>query len=394
MKKIFLSLFILFSLVCLSQNKNQFSLSGKTKDIPDGTVLRLQNDLTDKFIDSVIVKNNTFVLQTILPSYPLRTALFKDGSTAKTIWLENNAMTFNSTTTNFDDALITGSKTDSLTTILRNKGRLLKTQDERIALDMQFIENNPNNIASARSLSIMARAFGKKKTIELFSKMSQTNKESEYGKRITAMLDLSDEKAPKIGEKYVDFSMNNQIGIEKKLSDFNGKVILLEFWASWCVPCRAENPNLINTYNTFNKNGFEILAVSLDTKKEDWTKAIQKDKLPWEHVSDLQQTNRAALLYKVNAIPSNVLIDRNGFIIARNLHGEKLNEKLAEVMSKSTVQVTNEPDGVKMKITAIRIWKDENGKEISESDFKKLLATQKYNPNIDTEKNTMSLQKI
>ncbi len=397
MKKIFLSLFILFSFTCFSQNKNQFSLSGKTKDIPDGTVLLLKNELTDKFIDSVVVKNNTFLLRTKLPSSPLRTILFRDGSTSKGIWLENNKMTFNSTNTGFSDALITGSQTDSLIAILVKEGRTLKNPDERIALEMKFIENNPNNIASARSLSIMARAFGKKKTSELFSNMSKENKESEYGKKIAAALLISDDKTgPKIGEKYVDFAMKDQNGVEKKLSDFNGKVILLEFWASWCVPCRAENPNLINVYNKYNSQGFEIFAVSLDHKKEDWITAIQKDKLTWQQCSDLNgQNNIAASIYKVNEIPSNVLIDRNGVIIARNLRGEKLNEKLVEIMSQSTVQVTNEANGgIKMKISSIRIWKDENGKEISESEFKRLTDTQKYIPNLDTAKNTMTLQKI
>lgn len=396
MKKLLLLSFTLLSILCFSQNKNKFSLQGKTKEIADGTVLKLKNSLTDKFIDSVIVKNNTFLIQTILPSSPLRVVLFKDGSTAKTIWVENNPMTFNSVHTSFNEAIITGSETDILYTKLCEESKPLTTYEEIVEVEMKFIQNHPNSILSASNLLIMAPGFGKKKSAELFSKMSQENKESEYGKKISSLLlDLNDEKAPQIGEKYVDFSMKDQNGIEKQLSSLNGKIILLEFWASWCGPCRQENPNLINTYNQFKSNGFEIFSVSLDDKKENWIKAIQKDGLNWQHVSDLKgQTNKAALIYKVNGIPDNILIDRNGIIIGRNLRGENLNQKIAEQISLPAISITSEKMGTKIKISGAIIWKDENGKELTETEFKKLLATQKYIPNLDTEKNIMTLQKI
>lgn len=396
MKKIVSFFFLILSISCFGQNKTKFSLQGKTKDIADGTVLLLKNTLTDKYIDSVIVKNNTFLLQTNLSSFPIQTVLFKDGSTGKLLWLENNKMTFNSTNTSFGEAVITGSKTDSLVAILRKEGRAFKSYEEIVANEMKFIQNHPDNIVSAHNLSIMASVFGKEKSAELFSNMSKENQQSEYGKRISnILLNLNDLKPAEIGEKYRNFSMLNQNGIEKKLSDFNGKIVLLEFWASWCMPCRQENPNLVNTYNKFKANGFEIFAVSLDENKENWIKAIQKDGLNWEHVGDLKgRNNKAALLYRINGIPENILIDKNGLIIGHNLRGENLDKKLTEIMLASTkVEVKQEGNVTKIRIPDTMIWKDENGKVLNESEFKKMLDSRDYVPHIDTEKNTVTMKK-
>ena len=155
------------------------------------------------------------------------------------------------------------------------------------------------------------------------------NQNSAYGKKIANFIRLN--KDPKIGEQFADFEMSDQNGKTKKLSDLKGKTILLEFWSSSCGPCRQENPNLVKTYKKFNPKGFEVFAVSLDEEKDSWVRAIEKDSLNWEHVSDLKgNDNEASLIYGVNGIPDNFLIDHNGIIIGRNLRGDKLNEKLEE----------------------------------------------------------------
>jgi thiol-disulfide isomerase/thioredoxin len=113
------------------------------------------------------------------------------------------------------------------------------------------------------------------------------------------------------------------------------KLLLIDFWASWCGPCRQENPNVVKVYNEFHKKGFEIFGVSLDQKKEDWVRAISDDKLTWTHVSDLKYWgNDAARLYAVNAIPSNFLLDDKGIIIGRNLRGDELYNKVKDILDK------------------------------------------------------------
>ncbi|MGB8491933.1 MAG: TlpA disulfide reductase family protein, partial [Bacteroidales bacterium] len=107
------------------------------------------------------------------------------------------------------------------------------------------------------------------------------------------------------------------------------------FWAGWCGPCRRENPNLVKVYSEFHKKGFNVLGVSLDQSRDEWVKAIADDKLTWPQVSDLQYWNSAAArLYAVNSIPANFLLDQNGVIIARNLRGEELYNKVKEILSK------------------------------------------------------------
>ncbi len=129
-----------------------------------------------------------------------------------------------------------------------------------------------------------------------------------------------------------DFRMNDPEGQPVSLSDFRGKVVLVDFWASWCGPCRRENPNVVRMYQQYQPKGFDILGVSLDRTRDPWLAAIEKDGLTWTHVSDLKGWgNEAARLYGVSSIPHTVLVDREGKIIARNLRGAQLEAKLKEL---------------------------------------------------------------
>jgi peroxiredoxin len=134
------------------------------------------------------------------------------------------------------------------------------------------------------------------------------------------------------GMEAIEFTQGDTTGTQISLSSFRGKYLLIDFWAGWCVPCRAENPNLKKLYQRYRTSGFEILGVSLDGERKRWTNAIVSDGLTWPQVSDLQIfDNKVAKLYGIASIPQNILIDPAGKIIAKNLRGSKLENKLSEI---------------------------------------------------------------
>jgi len=329
MKKIIFGIITLLAISCNEKAESEFSLKGTTNGIENGTILYL--DIGNKTIDSTNIENNSFSFNSKLPNSPLKVIIRKkDFSQYRFLWAENKPMTFDATKTDFRNAKITGSESENLSFSLHQKIDTLP-RNERQKAEMEFVKNNPNSIVSASMLSLYSTTWGKEKTKELYEQFSIENKDSKFGMEITKYIELN--KEPKIGEQFTDFESEDKNGKLKKLSELKGKAILLEFWASWCGPCRQENPNLVKTYEKYNPKGFQIFAVSLDEDKESWLKAIEKDSLNWEHVSDLKgQRNEASLIYGINGIPDNFLIAENGEIIGRNLRGDKLNEKLKEIL--------------------------------------------------------------
>ncbi|MDR6940188.1 TlpA disulfide reductase family protein [Mucilaginibacter pocheonensis] len=165
---------------------------------------------------------------------------------------------------------------------------------------------------------------------QVFKTFSPAIQATDNGKTIKEFIDAH--YRLKIGGPAPVFTQVNPAGKQLSLADYKGKIVLVDFWASWCSPCRQEIPNLLSQYKMYKDKGFEILSISLDSSRDKWLKALQQEGMTWPQVSDLNGNNNSvARLYGVSAIPATFLVDRDGKLINTNLRGEDLNKKLAEL---------------------------------------------------------------
>lgn len=210
---------------------------------------------------------------------------------------------------------------------------MFKVHQELIyAEQLKFVKNNP---ASPVSLYMTEQALGfdmdAAKGEPLYLLLNESLRSSEKGKQLQEMINVG--KKSMVGVVAADFTQPTADGKNISLSSFRGKYLLVDFWASWCGPCRAESPNLVKAYEKYKPKNFEIFGVSLDQSKDKWLKAIKDDNYTWPQVGDMKGwENAASQQFGILGIPFNMLLDPNGVVIARNLRGEALEKKLEEIL--------------------------------------------------------------
>lgn len=311
--------------------KSSYKIVGNLKGFGNGTKMYL-NDLSDgsyRKMDSAIINNSSFTFVGMMKTNYLKASITNvDYSDRVMFWLEAGNTIFSGAKSDFQHAVIRGSKIqEKYTELTKLHGTLENTQ----SVDLRFISNNPSSIISAYTLYGYRNIWNKDTISSLYNILTNQVKKSYYGKNILAYLTLK--RDIKIGDDFVDIEQVDTANKIIRLADFKGKVILIEFWGSWCGPCREENPSLMKIYNNYKSQGFEIFGVATETDRKQWIKAIEADSLTWINVTDFNGTNnKAAITYGVTGYPTNFLINKAGKIIARDVYGEQLSELLDKIL--------------------------------------------------------------
>jgi peroxiredoxin len=357
---------VLFSVLsCNKKTSDGYTLDGTITGADSGWVLLKKRD-EGKMItaDSVQIKEGKFAFAGKVDMPEVYYLKMKDMDGALPFFIENATITIKAFADSIDKSVVSGSKSQDMyiayqkdEMVFNNKmeelyGKYMQAKEAHDTTSVKGIEAAYDSVQKAQSVftkeyilkngkSVVAPylaisnayAYRLEELKAINKAMDPAIANSVYVKNLAERETILEKV--QVGQTAPEFTMNDTLGKPVSLSSLKGSMVLVDFWASWCGPCRAENPNVVAAFKKYGSKGFTVLGVSLDTDKSKWMDAIAKDGLNWAQVSDLAGwANAAAKQYGVMSIPANFLLDKEGKIIGSDLRGEKLMEKLEETMAK------------------------------------------------------------
>jgi peroxiredoxin len=350
---------LLFLPSVLFSQSTGFTVAGSVTGLSEGAEVRLNNVNDNTLLAKGIVKDGKFVIKGSIPE-PGLYWITLGREQAQHIYLENTSVSITGSVKDIKNITIEGSPSHKDFDEFRKTfnplvgelnaiaAQVNQTPDEGRRTDLmedydsvsrliisdvgKFISAKPSSFVSPFLLFITAQLIDDPLLMEQhYNSLAENVRSSNIGKSLAEYIAYA--KVGAVGTDALDFTQQDTNGKPVSLSSFRGKYVLVDFWASWCKPCRMENPNVVKAYEKFSNKNFTVFGVSLDKEKEPWIKAIKNDSLVWTQVSDLQfWNNSAAVMYHVQGIPHNLLIDPNGKIIGKNLRGEELEARLCEIL--------------------------------------------------------------